>query len=110
MSWSTDFEALMPHGVTVKALSSISTDGYGTAVYGTGTTYKARISGTQEVVTDFMGDEQVASHVVWVASTSTFGPDAQFVLSNGDTPNLLKVAAVPDEDGTHHVKLWFGGR
>jgi hypothetical protein len=110
MSWSTDFEELLPQGVTVKGLSSISTDGYGTPVYSAGTTYKARISGAQEVVTDFTGNEQVASHVVWVASTSTFGPDAQFVLSNGDTPVLLKTAAIPDEDGIHHVKLWFGRR
>jgi hypothetical protein len=110
VSWSTEFEALMPTGVTVQTLSSISTDGYGTPVYATGTTYKARVVGTQEVVTDFTGDEQIATHVAWIASTSTFEPDVQITMTDGTSPLLLRLSAVPDETGVHHVKAWFGAR
>ena len=110
MTWSTDFEELMPSGVTVATLASLSTDGYGTPTYGTGTTYQARVLGTQQLVTDFSGTEEVATTVAWIASTSTFPPSAQITLANGDTPVLLKLDAVPDETGIHHVKAFFGAR
>jgi uncharacterized protein YfaQ (DUF2300 family) len=110
VSWSTEFEALMPHTVQVGGLASISTDGYGTPVYSTGTAYPARVKGAADLVTDFTGTEQIATTVAWIASTSTFAPDSQITLPDGTTPLLLQLEAVPDEDGTHHVKAWFGAR
>lgn len=107
MAWSTGFESFMPVTITVAALSGLSTDGYGTATYGTATTYKARVVGKQHLVRTFAGVEETARTMVWVASTSTFAPSAQFTLPDATTPELLAVTAYPDGDGTHHMKLSF---
>ena len=63
--------------------------------------------GKQHLIRNFAGIEETAKTMVWVASTSTFPPMSQYTLSNGTTPELLAVQAVPDEDGVHHIKLSF---
>ena len=107
MSWTTDFEEFMPSGITVADLASLSTDGYGDATFGSGTTYKARVVGKQHLIRNFAGIEETARTMVWVASTSTFPALSQYTLLDGSTPELLAVQAVPDEDGVHHIKLSF---
>ena len=107
MAWSTAFEKLMPATVQVAALTGLSTDGYGTPTYGSASTHKARVVGKQHLVRTFAGVEETARTMVWVASTSTFAPSAQFTLPDGTTPELLAVTAYPDSDGTHHVQLSF---
>ena len=107
MAWSTAFEKLMPATVQVAALTGLSTDGYGTPTYGSASTHKARVVGKQHLVRTFAGVEETARTMVWVASTSTFAPSAQFTLPDGTTPELLAVTAYPDSDGTHHVRLSF---
>jgi len=97
----------MPAGVTVSAWSGLSTDGYGTATFASGTTYKARVLGKQHLVRSFAGVEETARTVVWVASTSTFAPSVQVTLPDGSTPELLAITAVPDEDGINHSKMSF---
>jgi len=109
MAWSTEFEELMPDGVTISALSGLSTDGYGTEVYGTGSTYQARIVRKQHPVRTLEGVEDTATTMVWVNSTTTFAPTSRFALSDGSTPeNLMALEAYPDQDGLHHVRLSFG--
>lgn len=109
MSWSTLFEALMPHTVTVAGLASFSTDGYGTPAYSTSaTSYTARVVTKQTLVQTFRGTEELAKTVVYLAATSTFGPSDRITLPDGSTPELLAVETYPDEDGQHHVKLMFG--
>lgn len=108
MAWSTAFEALMPDTVTVKTLSGLSTDGRGTPTYGTASTYTARVSRMQQLVRTFEGTEEVAHTVVWIKSTSTFAAASQITLPDGTTPNLLSLSAIPDQDGIHHLKAWFG--
>jgi len=107
MSWSTEFESMMPHTVTVAALSGLSTDGYGTETYTTGTSYKARVVGKQHLVRSFAGVEETASTRVTIASTSTFAPSVQITLPDSSTPELLSLQAVPDEDGWHHIVASF---
>ena len=107
MAWSTAFEKLMPATVQVAALTGLSTDGYGTPTYGSASTHKARVVGKQHLIRTFDGVEETARTMVWVASTSTFAPSAQFTLPDGTTPELLAVTAYPDSDGTHHVRLSF---
>ncbi len=107
MSWSTEFEELMPHTITVAALSGLSTDGYGTETYGTATSYKSRVVGKQHLVRSFAGIEETAKTRVTIASTSTFAASAQITLPDGSTPELLALTAVPDEDGWHHQVASF---
>ena len=108
MSWSTELDALMPHTITVGALASFSTDGYGTPTFGAASSYTARVVGKQTLVDTFRGTEELAKTVVYVKATSTFGPSDQITLPDGTTPELLAVEAFPDEDGAHHTKLMFG--
>ncbi len=50
MAWNSEFEDLMPDGVSVLPIASWSTDGYGMLVAGTASTYKARIVRKQTLV------------------------------------------------------------
>ena len=51
---------------------SASTYGeYGQPVLGTGVSYRARVVDTNKMVTDPSGQEVVATHRVWILSTST---------------------------------------
>ena len=108
MNWSTSFESQMPDGVTVALLSGLSTDGYGTETFASGTTFKARIVRKQHPVYTAPGVEEIANTLVYIASTTTFAPSAQFTLSDGTTPRLMQLNAYPDSDGVHHVRASFG--
>jgi len=108
MVWSTELDALMPHTITVGGLSAFSTDGYGTPTYAAASTYTARVVGKQTLVDTFRGTEELTKTIVYVKSSSTFGPSDQITLPDGSTPELLAVEAYPDEDGAHHSKLMFG--
>jgi hypothetical protein len=110
MSWDTAFDALMNDTVVVASLDSFSTDGYGTPVWGTATTYTARVVREQTMVRTFEGTEELATVTAWLKSTATFGPTARYTFptSTGAALTLLAVDAYPDEDGVHHVKLRFG--
>lgn len=105
------FTDLMRDKVIVAGLASYSTDGYGRPVWGTATTYTARVVREQRLVRTFEGTEELSTVTAWLNTTSTFGPLATYTLpsATGDTRlNLMAVDAYPDENGPHHVKLRFG--
>ncbi len=108
MAYDAAFDSLLADGVTVKSLVSVSTDGYGTAVYDTGSTSKARVVRTQELVRTFAGTEELARTTVWIASTSTFQPDVQIVVNGSTEGPLMALDSFPDQDGIHHSKARFG--
>jgi hypothetical protein len=108
MGFAADLAELMPDTVTIKALSGLSTDGYGTATYTTGTAYTARVVRKQQLVKTFEGIEELATTVVWVASTSTLTSSSQFTLPDGTSPTLLALETYSDEDGITHSKAFFG--
>ena len=72
----------------------------------------ARITEIPKMVRNFMGEEVVASNVVWVASTGIIPATAQvsWTMSDGSTqfPTLISIERPADQDGTHHHKLYFG--
>ncbi len=108
MVFDTDFLDLMPDTLKVNLLKGVSTDGYGTATYSATTqSYRCRVTEKQTLVTTFAGDEQVARTIVWVNSTTTFGPWDKITLPDGTVPPLLAVADMRDEAGTHHQKAFF---
>ncbi len=109
MAWTDDLLELMPDTVTIKSLSGLSTDGRGTATYTTGTAYRARKVYEQKLVRTFEGTEEVSNTTIWIASTSTLSPAAEFELPNGTAPgNLLAIETYSDEDGITHSKAMFG--
>lgn len=108
MGWSTEFNDLMPDGVSIKSVVSVSTDGYGTEVFGTASTYKARVVRKQTLVRTVHGTEELANTTVYVASTSTFAASAQVTVNSTLLGPIMAMEAFPDEDGVHHQKLYFG--
>ena len=101
---------LMPDTLKVNALKGVSTDGYGTASYSSSTqSYRCRLVEKQTLVHTFDGDEQVARTVVWVKSTSTFGPWDKITMPDGSLLRLIAVEDYRDEVGAHHQKLFGDG-
>ena len=110
MGWDEAFDALMIDTVEVKPFASYSTDGYGRPVWGTATTYQARVVREQTLVRTFEGTEELSTITAWLRATSTFGALSQYRLPSSTGSGLLNLMAVdayPDEDGVHHVRLKF---
>lgn len=99
--------ALMSTSVTHQAWAGMSTDGYVTDTFGTGTVYQARVVSGQRLVRTFDGSEDVAATTVWVASTSTFSALDRWTLPDGTSPPLLSIETFRDETGVTHTKLGF---
>ncbi len=90
-----------------------SVDEWNNRTYATGATFDVRVVRTQQRVIDFFGNETTSHGELWIAPTKagvlpTVGPDMRVTLANGDTPLVLAVAQYPDEDGDHHIKVFFG--
>ena len=108
MAYSTDFDELLNDGVSTNTLASVSTDGYGTAVMATGSTFKGRFVRKQQLVRTFAGTEELSTSQLWVASTTTFAASIEFVVNGSTVGPLMSLEAYPDEDGIHHTKAFFG--
>jgi len=110
MAFDVSLLDLMPDTLKVSVLKGVSTDGYGTASFSSSTqSYRCRVVEKQHLVHTFDGDEQVARTVVWVRSTSTFGPWDKITLPDGTLLRLLAVEDYRDEEGAHHQRLFGGG-
>ena len=108
MSYDSEFDSLLSDGVSTRTLASVSTDGYGTAVMATGSTFKGRYVRKQQLVRTFAGTEELSTSQLWVASTSTFAASIEFVVNGSTIGPLMSLEAYPDEDGVHHSKAFFG--
>ena len=108
MAYSTEFDELFNDGVSTNTLASVSTDGYGTPVMATGSTFKGRWVRKQQLIRTFAGTEELSQSQLWVASTTTFAPSIEFVVNGSTVGPLMSLEAFPDEDGIHHTKAFFG--
>lgn len=108
MAYDPEFDKLLPDGVSTNTLASVSTDGYGTAVFATGSTFKGRLVRKQQLVRTFAGTEELSQSQLWVASTSTFASSIEFVVNGSTVGPLMSLESFPDEDGVHHVRAFFG--
>jgi hypothetical protein len=108
MAWSTEFEELMPHTLTMSTW--VSANGYGEPTYSTASiTYIARAEDTNRRVTGLDGYDTFATTEVIVASTTPLPETARYTLSHTtDSLNLVRIERFPDEDGLHHQVLYFG--
>jgi hypothetical protein len=109
MSFDTAFLSMMPDTLTVTHLSGVSTDGYGRATYTTSPhSCRCLVQEKQTKVQTYEGTEELATTVVWVRSTTTFGPSDRITLPDGTVPVLMAVEELHDADGVHHHKLFMG--
>jgi hypothetical protein len=103
----SDFDDLMPHTVTVNAFSAYSEDGvvsYSTSA----SSYKARVIEKDALLQLEDGSEKMSRARAYVNSTSAIDPKDKVTLPDGTFPSILRADLIPDEDGAHHVVLWFG--
>lgn len=107
MSFDSGFLELMPETVTVYARASASA--YGVDSYSTsGTSVRARWVQRPGEVRTRDGNVVTYMSVLWLASTGTIRPSAKIVLPDNTAPPIALIERVPDEDGTHHHKVYFG--
>lgn len=102
MSFSL-WDDMCPHQISVEPFTGVDT--YGSYTYGAAVTYKARIQGKNQLVTNMNGEETVA-HVTIYVNASTIGPKDRITLPapfQPTVPNILDVSHVSDESGGHHT-------
>lgn len=107
MAFESDFEDMMPHNVVRKAFSTL--DGYGKPTYATaGSTYSALVQYDQKLVRAFDGTEKISTAQVIMACTGTINPDDKITLPDGTSPPILNISKLSDDEGQHHVEVYFG--
>lgn len=101
-----EFLELMP--ATVSIYPFASRDSYGKPAYGSPTNYRARVLYKPVKVRAPDGQTIVARGVVWLAGTPVLSPQDKMILPDGSEPPILAIDMVPDENGPHHDKIYFG--
>ncbi len=102
----SDFDDMMPHTVTVSEFSS--RNAYGDANYGSAVSYTARVIYKDQLIKAKDGSQIMAKGMVWLSGTPTLSTEDLLTLPDGTTPPILSQSLIPDEDGSHHVKVFFG--
>ncbi len=110
MSFNDVLLDLMPSTMFVDDVSGVSTDGYGTFIYGTtdASGQRCRVVTKQVEVTNLAGEQEVANTVIWTKAVSTFAVSAQVTVDSVVLGPLLRIENYPDEDGLYTSKLFFG--
>lgn len=113
MTFRDEFRDLMPDTVTIEAVSGYDGSGYGNRTYTSAKTYQCRIRHKVQRVTNLEGRVTWAKHKVWIAPDENgefplLDERARVTLPDGTQPPMLAIEHLDDEDGLHHVVLWFG--
>lgn len=107
MSFDPEFLELMPSTISVFAYTGFNF--YGEPAYSpTATTYRCYIQEQPTEVLTAFGRNTIASHTVYVASTARIDITAKIVMPDGSEPHLIRSDVMYDEEGIHHVVLFFG--
>jgi hypothetical protein len=101
----SDFLDCMAATVIREPFSSL--DKYGERSFGAGVPIPARVQYREERVTIASGEEQVARGRVYLGELTGIQPEDKITLPDGETPEILAVRRVDDEDGPHHEVVLF---
>jgi hypothetical protein len=102
----SDFLELMPH--TIQYHVFVGRDSYAKPTYALPTSYRARVLYKQRFVQRPDGSMVLARGFAWLAADSFVSQsEDKLTLPDGSEPPILFAETVPDESGTHHVKIWF---
>lgn len=106
MALEKDFLSMAETTVTIEALSTTA-NLYGAPTFSTSTgTVPAHVEVGAHVVVTPQNTEQVASAVIYVMSSSmSVGVQDKLTLADGDTPKLLRVDVLTDDEGQHHLEI-----
>ena len=101
-----ELTSLCRQSVTIEPRSGV--DGYSVPTYGTGVSYRCRISGKRRLVRNLLGEEVLSSHTVYLAANPNVGAHDRVTLSTNDVhstelgarqPDILAVGRYPDDFG-----------
>lgn len=109
-----DFNDMMPHTVTVTP-SAGTFDEFGAPVLGTPVQYTARVKYQPTRVVGPSGVTITAAGVAWLSTTVevTLNDRFEYEYDTTVSPSVFReldavaVDFIPDEDGDHHVKVYF---
>lgn len=110
----SDFDDMMPHTVIITAFGGTYGD-YGKPTDGTITSYTARVFFKPHLVVGQNGETIVASGEIWLSTTARINikDKIEFDEDTSVSPSVLtqlfplRIDYVPDESGSHHVKIHF---
>ena len=100
-----DFLDFMPETVTIAPFSS--RDSYNVPTHGTAVSFAARVVKKQQLVRAGDGSERISTGHAWIGGTPSMTTEDKLTLADGTVPEVLAVESLPDEDGDHHVKIFF---
>lgn len=106
MTFDPDLLELLPHTVQIASPTGYSV--YGTASFGSPSTYQARLIVKPGAIRTMQGEVVESRTVAWVASTRTFTVADRITLPDGTTPPIVLIEQYPDEDGSYYSKLILG--
>ena len=100
----SDFANMMTQ--TITRIPVLSRDDYGKITDGASSTYTARVVRSPHTIVSFDGEEIIAGGEAWVQTTDSFSNDDTITLA-GVNLEILSIDNIPDDDGSHHIKLHF---
>lgn len=113
MAYDRSLDVLFATTITVEQVSSL--DEFNARTYAAAVTYPARVINKLNRIVDFEGRETAAMTVAWIAPETTndtlptgITPDDRITLPDGTTPPILAIDVYEDENGSHHMKIFFG--
>jgi hypothetical protein len=101
-------KSLYKDTINIKPYSS--SDLKGVRSYGSSVAYKARVIGQHNLVKDATGKEVMSTVVAWINANTGITVRDHFTLPSRfspNTPECLKVEFLSDENGAHHIKVYF---
>ena len=108
MAFEDDFLDCMPHEIKVKTASTAS-DRYNRAGAVTAaSTYACLIQYESKMVRGFDGTDKLSTHNALVNCTGSIQPYDTVTLPDGTAPVMISIATKSDNDGQHHVQIFFG--
>lgn len=103
--------SMLPSTMTVRELYGVND--YGEPSFSTAAkSYRCYVQAVQSLVNNFQGEETVATHTVYMASTSLQNATALFTLPDGSTPPLQRINTMVDDSPPFYTvisELSFGG-
>lgn len=102
----SDWSDMFTDTITLAELTS--RDSYGKPNYGSAASFDARVTFKDELTRDSKGREVLSKGHVWIEGTPTITPEYELTLSDSTVPPILTTETYQDENGTHHVKVFFG--
>lgn len=101
-----DWSDMFPDTVGISEFAS--RDSYGKPLFGSQVSYRGRVVYKPTKVNDSSGQEVVAKGQVWIQGVPAIDPEDEIELPDGTTPRVLSVSKFPDQNGMHHVVVFFG--